>query len=189
MEQWRARLAGGDVRSAWDLFIETYRPLILATVRHTLSNHDEIMDAFAHVCGALSSNDLGRLTAYYNQATHTAKFSTWLVVVVRNQTIDWSRKHTTQPHVALSDEIPDHLPLADQLVALGELREQLHGALETLEPNDRLAVQLFVVDELPAADVAQILGWANPKTVYNRVYRALAALKVRLEQQGVAPGV
>jgi RNA polymerase sigma factor (sigma-70 family) len=189
VDQWHVRLSEGDIDSAWDVFIETYRPLILATIRHALSNRHEIMEAFAHVCGALSANALDRLASYYRQTTHTAKFSTWLVVVVRNETIDWARKHTTQPHVALSDELADESPLADQLVEASELKERLRGALEILDPDDRLAVQLYVVDGLAAAEVAFIIGWPNPKTVYNRVYRALSALRARLEQEGIAPGV
>jgi DNA-directed RNA polymerase specialized sigma24 family protein len=49
---------------------------------------------------------------------------------------------------------------------------------------DRVAVHLYVVEELPAADIARILGLPNAKAVYNRVYRALAALRQRLVQDG-----
>jgi DNA-directed RNA polymerase specialized sigma24 family protein len=50
---------------------------------------------------------------------------------------------------------------------------------------DRVAVQFYVVDELPAADIARIVGLPNAKAVYNRVYRALAALRERLAQEDV----
>jgi len=51
--------------------------------------------------------------------------------------------------------------------------------------EDRAAVELFVMEELPAADVARIVGLPNAKAVYNRVYRALAVLRSRLEAAGV----
>ena len=72
--------------------------------------------------------------------------------------------------------------------ALGEAEHgpRLAEALESLPPDDRLAIQLFVVDELPAADVARIAGFPSAKTVYNRVYRALAELRLRLERAGVS---
>jgi DNA-directed RNA polymerase specialized sigma24 family protein len=58
-------------------------------------------------------------------------------------------------------------------------------ALQSLSADERLAVQLFVVDELPAVEVARIVGWPNAKAVYNRVYRALAQLRLRLEGEGL----
>jgi DNA-directed RNA polymerase specialized sigma24 family protein len=57
------------------------------------------------------------------------------------------------------------------------------------QPADvRLAVQLFVVDELKAADVATMVGWPNAKAVYNRVTRALTAMRGALEAEGVHHG-
>jgi DNA-directed RNA polymerase specialized sigma24 family protein len=60
-------------------------------------------------------------------------------------------------------------------------------ALASLPPAERVAVQLFVVEGMPAADVARAVGWPNAKMVYNRVYRALDALRVALARVGVGP--
>ena len=68
---------------------------------------------------------------------------------------------------------------------LAEQRTILTQALESLSPDDRLAVQLYVVDEMPAEQVARALGYPSAKTVYNRVYRALAALRASLERVGI----
>lgn len=69
----------------------------------------------------------------------------------------------------------------DRFVSL-ENSERLEDAMRLLDPSERLAVQLFVVDELGAAEVATIVGWPNAKTVYNRVFRALAVLRRRMKQ-------
>ena len=68
------------------------------------------------------------------------------------------------------------------------LFRSLAAALESLPPDDRLAVRLYVVDEMPADQVARALGYPNAKTVYNHVYRALAAVRARLEQAGIKGG-
>jgi len=68
---------------------------------------------------------------------------------------------------------------------LAEQQTLLTRALESLAPDDRLAVQLYVVDDMPADQVARALGYANTKTVYNRVYRALAAIRASLEHAGI----
>ena len=65
-----------------------------------------------------------------------------------------------------------------------ETGSRLAASLSVLDPDERLAVQLFVIDDVPAERVASIVGWPNAKSVYNRVYRALAAVKKELERSG-----
>ena len=69
-----------------------------------------------------------------------------------------------------------------------DLARRIAGAL-ALHPDDvRLAVELFVVERMPAEDVARVVGWPNGKAVYNRVYRALASLRAAFEREGIGPG-
>jgi RNA polymerase sigma factor (sigma-70 family) len=190
VDMWRVRLADGDTNAAWDHFIEAYRPLILATIRHTISDHDDIMEVFAHICGELSADNLSRLTAFDLRSVHTAKFSTWLVVVVRHETIDWLRKRDGTGARGEEDDLSAHVlvdgaPLADQLLENDELRVRLNEELALLDPKEQLAIKLYLIDELPAAEVARLLGWASAKTVYNAVYRSLATLRGRLEGSGI----
>jgi RNA polymerase sigma factor (sigma-70 family) len=63
--------------------------------------------------------------------------------------------------------------------------EWLGRALDVLSHEDRVAVELYVVDQLPAADIARILGLSGAKAVYNRVYRALDAVRAWLEGAGI----
>lgn len=253
MEDWVAALQRGQPEAAWDLFLGRYRRLVFAAIRHYAQDYDDVMDVFARVCEALREDNLRRLRSYLEQPTHRARFSTWLVTVVRHLTIDWFRSQEGRRRVsAVGERLPplqrrifEHvflhrrshvetyelirsaetpgLSFADYLVELratyravtdgrrglllrelgagppspaeeaeapatwhsAEQRELLEQALATLSPQDRLAVELYVQDELPAATVAKIIGLPNPKAVYNRVYRALADLRARLEQAGV----
>src|SRR5438552_2254687 len=146
MEGWAAELASGRPDAAWDLFLDRYRRLIFAAIRHYAQDYDDVMDVFARVCEALREDDLRRLRTYVAQPDHRARFSTWLVTVVRHVTVDWFRHR---------------------------------------DGRRRLSV---VAEELPAADVARILGLPNAKAVHNRVYRALAAARARLAQVGVGRG-
>ena len=66
-----------------------------------------------------------------------------------------------------------------------DTREQIAKALANLSPDDRLAVQLFVIDDLSAAEVARLVGWPSAKTVYNRVSRALAAIRADFSRRGI----
>jgi len=69
---------------------------------------------------------------------------------------------------------------------VSELREWLNRLLESLSPEDRLTLELYIVDDLPAADIARVLGLSNAKAVYNRVYRSLEAMRLRLDNAGIA---
>lgn len=69
-----------------------------------------------------------------------------------------------------------------------ERRAFLAQAVDSLDTEDRRIVDLYIMDERPAASVASMLGLANAKAVYNRVYRALGALRERLEQSGIRRG-
>ena len=82
---------------------------------------------------------------------------------------------------AMPDAPPDPAIAAEQRVVLSR-------ALESLSAEDRLAVQLYFVDEMPADQVARVLGYSSTKTVYNRVHRALTAIRGHLAQAGIRRG-
>ncbi len=69
----------------------------------------------------------------------------------------------------------------------GETRKWLREALETLPTEERVALQLFVIEGLSAADVARLVGWDSAKTVYNHVYRSLSAVRRFLLDRGIGP--
>jgi len=252
MEGWEAELGAGQPEAAWDLFLDRYRRLIFAAIRHYAQDYDDVMDVFAQVCEALREEGLRRLRTYTAQPERRARFSTWLVAVVRNLTVDWFRHRDGRRRLSVvAEALPplrrrifelvfldqhSHIEAYELIRAsetpslsfrefLTELRatyqvatngrrgrvlRELGGApppadeglvssptdatdtrrlleqvLSSLGPEDRAALELYVVEELPAADVARILGFPNAKAVHNRVYRALAAVRARLEHAGV----
>lgn len=247
MEEWRAKLAAGDIDAAWMSFIACYQRLIIATIRRVVSNEDDVADLFPEICGALAEDDLALLKRHNDSGK--ARFSTWLVTVVHRRAIDWVRHREgrvrrrpppgltpvqqrifqhlfierrshiegyevmhqrSDPDLSFGDYLKDvaetyrsvarassHVagsaeaqslsedtliaPNVEEEIASAELASQLAAALTVLRPEDRLAVKLFIVDELPAERVARILRWPNSKAVYNRVHRALVVLRKHLE--------
>jgi RNA polymerase sigma factor (sigma-70 family) len=253
MDDWTVELRRGNTEGAWDRFLDEYRRLIFAAIRHYAQDYDDVMDVFARVCEALREDNCRRLRAYVAQTEHRARFSTWLVTVVRHLTVDWFRSQEGRRRVsAVAERLPllqrrifehvflhgrSHLetyelircneaqditwrqymaelratyqavmdrrsgrvlrelgappPSFDPELAVPaelpstEQRELLEQALNNLSSEDRLVLDLYVQDELPADAVATIVGLPNAKAVYNRVYRLLALLRVQLEQAGV----
>jgi RNA polymerase sigma factor (sigma-70 family) len=246
VDAWVVELRRGKSDAAWDLFLDRYRRLIFAAIRHYAQDYDEVMDVFAQVCESLRDADLKRLRSYFDRPSHTARFSTWLVTVVRHLTVDWFRHRdgrrrlstvaaelpplrrrifeflfiSKRSHVesyellkssdgldltfgqflaevsatyravaggrrgrilrALGGPAPPAGDVEDEQSSVRERREELEDALSCLSPEERVAVELFVVEEMPAEAVAKVVGWPNAKAVYNHVYRALAAMRTRL---------
>src|SRR6059058_738130 len=253
VDDWVAELRAGRPEPAWDRFLDRYRRLIFSAIRHYAEDYDDVMDVFAQVCEALRANDLRRLRSYADQTDHRARFSTWLVTVVRHLTVDWFRHRDGRRRIStVAERLPplqrrifEHVFLdrrshaeAYELIRTGETRdlsfkeyqaelratyravtkdrrggvlrelgappppdvesdsphyadrrearEFIARALGALSDEDRVAVELHVVEELPAADVARLLGLPNAKAVYNRVYRALELLRGQFERAGLS---
>jgi RNA polymerase sigma factor (sigma-70 family) len=256
VEDWVAELQGGRSDAAWDLFLGRYRRLIFAAIRHYAQDYDDVMDVFARACEALREDELGRLRRWVEQPDHRARFSTWLVAVVRNLTVDWFRHRDGRRRLStVAENLPplrrrifEHvfldqrshieayelirareapalsyreflvelratyravtegrrgqvlrdlgpMPRAPELVAaepvapsaidVAEQGQLIERALGALGPEDRVIVELFVLEELSAEAVAKVLGLPNPKAVYNRAYRALAVVREQLQRAGV----
>jgi RNA polymerase sigma factor (sigma-70 family) len=222
MEGWAAELQSGRPDAAWDLFLDRYRRLIFAAIRHYAQDYDDVMDVFARVCEALREDDLQRLRTYAAQPDHRARFSTWLVTVVRHLSVDWFRHRDGRRRLSLVAEalpplrrrIFEHVfldqrshieayelihareapalsfkeflgelratynaiadgrrgrvlgelggtppaeeePAAASLGDIADTRALLEQAFGALSAEDRVAVELYIVEELPAADVAR----------------------------------
>ena len=252
MDDWVGELRAGRFDAAWDLFVGQHRRLLFSAIRHYLHDHDDVMDVFALVCEALREGDMRRLRSYIEAPSHRARFTTWLVAVVRNLTIDWLRHRDGRRR--LSGFAEDLSPMGQRIFQLvfierrshmeaygavcaanppgpafrdflAEIRATYHAASDgrrgrvfreifpaqlqpestavdppegsdthqrlaeaqaTLHPVDRTAIQLYVVEELPAADIARILGLPNAKAVYNRVYRGLELMRSTLDKAGIS---
>lgn len=82
----------------------------------------------------------------------------------------------------------DELSVQPRTGETAERRAALDDAVQSLSSGERRAVDLYIVDQRSAATVATMLGLPNAKAVYNRVYRALGALREQLEKAGIRRG-
>lgn len=255
MEDWLLPLQQGHLDVAWDRFLSRHRRLIFAAIRHYTQDYDDGMELFADLCAKLRADGMRRLRERAEDPHPRARFSTWLVAVVRHAAVDWFRHRDGRHRISrLAEALPPRqrrifmlvfldrrshgeayellrleepaLPFGEFLADLratyralaqgrrgqllrelgpppppddtladpldpaesAERRGRLQAAMEGLTPEDRLAAELYVIEGLPAEQVAKVLGLPNAKAVYNRVYRILADLRVRLERSGIRRG-
>ena len=62
MDAWVSELRRGSPETAWDAFLERYRRLIFAAIRHYAQDYDDVMDVFARVCESLRADVCGLTT-------------------------------------------------------------------------------------------------------------------------------
>ena len=103
---------------------------------------------------------------------------TWLFAILRNVIIDLGRSRAARPGVAVGAPEEGHEPIDDALLAW-----QVEEALRRLGDEHRRVIIETRIYGRPYADVAAELG-VPEGTIKSRVYYALKALRVALEEMG-----
>jgi len=130
-----------------------------------------------------------------NQYNGRQRFDPWLFAIARNLAIDYLRKKQNTVQTAFlpddHDEIllvPSSGPSPFEAAARSEDAIRLAGQLQILSPLYREALLLRFQEDLPLAEIAQVLG-APVTTVTSRIYRGLAALRSAFEEGDDSRGV
>ncbi|CAI08685.1 RNA polymerase sigma factor [Aromatoleum aromaticum] len=110
-----------------------------------------------------------------------ARFSTWLLQIARNLSIDMLRRRQAVQFAPLDDEldIADAAMGPEACYAARQHDAQLARALQRIPTEHREILLLREVEDLTYSDIAQTLG-IRPGTVKSRLARARAALLERL---------
>ncbi len=103
---------------------------------------------------------------------------TWLFAILRNVVIDLGRARAVRPGVAEGGVEPSVEPLEDALLAW-----QVEEAMRRIGDDHRRALVETYYRGRPYAEVAAELG-IPVGTVKSRVYYALRALRIALEEMG-----
>ncbi len=116
----------------------------------------------------------------------------WLFTIARRQLARYLRRGYVERRallrigVALPTLYEDDIAEVERAAGVAEVRSALGAELAKLSSEQRDALQLRVVDELPYEEVARRLGISEP-TARARVSRGLRALAAALEPV-VSPG-
>ena len=192
------------IDDAWSAFLDAYSDLILFAIRKTESDPDAVGDAYAYALEQIRRDDFRRLRAF--DGSGSAKFTTWLVVIVRRLTIDLRRRrngrptkpqHTngTDPRKHLRDldsaiadltRIPDRkTPDPARAVENKERLETLRAAVSGLPARDRLLLALRFEDGKSARIIAETMSFDSQFHVYRRLRAVLKDLRTELESSGI----
>lgn len=136
-----------------------------------------------------------------NAGTYTprAKFTTWCLQIARNLTLDHYKRENLRQHASIdastgdSDEntfaalLRGTDPESHEVLQSRELIDEVRIAITHLPENQREALVLRVHQDMPYAEIADILG--SPEgTVKYWVHEAIAALSRYLQKKGLVEG-
>lgn len=176
-----ARTLAGDA-SAYDLLIGKYQRRAVSVAYRLLGNLNDAMD----VCQE------AYLRAYRSLESlqEPQRFGAWLMRIVSNLSLNYRRGRRVQLSLSTPDEDDGAagLQLADEgrrersgddAMASRELGDQLEKAVDSLPPQQRLALILFAIEQRPQKEVAEIMECSVEMVKWN-VFQARKALKAKL---------
>jgi len=146
---------------ASELFRVEFAPMVRLATLMTGSQHDAeelVMDAFARVAPRIG--DLDRPGAY-----------------LRSAVVNAARSHLRQRHRRALRR-PEHAVLVSHDPEIDELWVRL----SQLRPDERACVVLRYYDDLPLAEIAEVLDLPLG-TVKSHIHRALATLRTLLTEE------
>jgi RNA polymerase sigma-70 factor, ECF subfamily len=171
----RSITAADDERVVFELYHEYHRPLLAFVTRLTDGDRQWAEDVVQETM----------VRAWRSMDTLTPEGTSlmpWLATVARRVVIDHRRRRNARPHEVGDAGLGD-VPVSDEMEDL--LRSlMVSEALRALTPAHREVLNETILRGRTVNECAQMLG-IPVGTVKSRVYYALRALKVVLEEMGV----
>ena len=173
------RLAGrGDERAFEDL-VERHQNLVIGTVAKMLGGVEGAEDIAQQV--------FVRVWQSAPRYRPDAKFTTWLLTIVRNLVFNESRRRRRgffQPYENDDGSVPDFRDTTSRDAAAQleerELGEAIDAAIAALPEAQRLAIILRRFEGMPYEDIAGVLKISVP-AVKSLLFRAREELRQRLK--------
>lgn len=134
---------------------------------------DIVNDVFTH----LFADQCRRLSALREAKCIDA----WLMTIARNRVLDTLRRAIRfETAVNAAEENTDDYTVAENNA---DTQHDVEKVFETLEPLDKVILNLYFIEELTYAEVASALGM-NANTVSSRLRRARTKLRENAERFG-----
>lgn len=113
-----------------------------------------------------------------------SSFRTWVYRVATNHTLNFLSRRPPSGSDAFFSVLPDPSPSSPERIERDELRRHLHKAIEILPPRQKAIVTLRVREELPYAEIAEILDCSvgNCKATF---HNAITKLREILKNESV----
>jgi RNA polymerase sigma factor (sigma-70 family) len=191
---------------AWASFVRDRSDTILRVAHSLGGGYDAAMNRYAFVLEQLQTDGHRRLRNYQGPGD----FGLWLSVVTRRLCVDYYRRQYGRTRLRRDEEssratfkarrrLVDLVVVAleespvegeasdqpDEVLIRAERSREIARALNDLAPRDRLLLRFRFVEDLPAREIAGLMGFPTLFHVYRRLDGVLKDLRATLERAGV----
>lgn len=176
--------------AAWDFFVAQFRPELYRAARAIAgeSGARDLADSLhAELYGLRESE--GQRKSLFDYFHGRSKLGTWLRAILAQRHVDGLRRARRMEPLEEEDEgrqgetrapAKDAAPDPERERYLAMLQAILIGAINGLEPRDRLRLAYYYVDERTLAEIGKLLG-EHEATVSRKLERTRRALRKSAE--------
>lgn len=171
------QVKSGDV-NAYTFLVEKHKDMVFTVAMKIAGNKEDAeeiaQDAFVKAYQSLDN------------FLHKAKFTTWIYRIVYNTAISKLRKKkldkvTLQPEITETytlDEIVENLDYYN----VDEQKQMVDFAMGLLEPQEKLIISLYYLNDMPVDEIAEITGLSN-SNVKVKLFRIRNKMQSALKNQ------
>jgi RNA polymerase sigma factor (sigma-70 family) len=164
------RILAGE-RNLYATLVDKYKSYAYTIAMKILENRPEAEEA--------AQDAFVKAFQYMKNFNRQAKFSTWLYRIVFNTAISYKRK--SKPALqSIEKSIIEYSERADHNAEQDDKQVFILQAMNKLNEADRLAIQLFYMNEFSMEEVAEMMG-QNINTIKVRIHRARVRLADELK--------
>lgn len=163
------KIANGDT-IAFQTIIERYQSLVLNIAYRFIGNSHEAED--------IGQEAFLRVFENAHRYKPIAKFKTWFFRIVTNLCLDFCKKKKPDYYGEFFD-IPQDTPGPGEELEISERQNLIQQAIQTLAPNQRMALILHHYEGLRYTEIAKVMG-CSLKAVESLLVRAKQTLRKRL---------
>lgn len=116
------------------------------------------------------------------QLKDNRKAAQWLNRIAVNTALDFVRRRNRVSFTELKDSPPSKEETGEQRAMRAQTRAWIEGGLELLSDRERTALMLRDVEEMPASEVARVMG-CSPATVRSHISNARVKFRKYREER------
>ena len=163
----------GD-RKAFDLLVAKYEKQLFNAAYRVTNDIDDAMDA----------TQTAFVKAYEKLHTFdpSYRFFSWIYRILVNESLNLISRR--RPLEELDSDIVHKARNPEELYGAAQIDQQVHLALQALEPNYRVIVVLKHFQDLSYKEISRIVG-VPERTVKSRLFTARRRLKDLLAKRGI----
>lgn len=161
----------GDVHSQ-KLLYDTYGPMVKGTCLRYIQDIQEAEDLFHDI--------FIFILTHFEQYTNINSLDGWLHRITVNKLVDYLRHKKTQPTIPMS-HFEQELGEAVEHEYDGIPMDVLQGFINDLPQKARTAFNLYVIDDIPQAEIAEMMQ-ESQNNVRTMISRARATLRNSIQK-------